>query len=193
MKPNLLLETIKCEGGIPHHLLYHQKRLEESLKVLGYQQHFLLKDLISPPDEKLYRCRFLYNHETYSIEYIPYQSRQLTTLKLVHDDSIDYALKFADRTCLDTLFEQRQDADDILILKHGHITDTTIANIAFWINNQWLTPKTPLLEGTTRARLLDEGKIHCADIHIDKALSAPRIALFNAMIGFFEMDNGIIK
>jgi len=64
--------------------------------------------------------------------------------------------------------------------------------LLFFINNQWVTPKAPLLEGTTRSRLIDEGKIIPANISIANALNAPKVALMNAMIGFIEMENGII-
>jgi 4-amino-4-deoxychorismate lyase len=193
LKPKTLLETIRCEDGIAHHLSYHQQRLDSTLQKLSYPTTYHLVELISPPDEKLYRCRFLYNDESYKIEYHPYTKNPITSLRIVHNDTIDYPLKYADRTDLDTLFEQRGECNDVIISKNGFITDTTIANIAFLINNQWLTPDTPLLEGTTRSRLLDEEKIITASITHYDALNAPRIALLNAMIGFFEMENVIIQ
>jgi 4-amino-4-deoxychorismate lyase len=193
LKPKTLLETIRCEDGITYHLLYHQQRLDSTLQKLGYSTTYHLSELISPPDEKLYRCRFLYDDEGYKIEYRPYSKNPITSLRIVHNDTINYPFKYADRTNLNTLFEQRGECNDVLIAKNGFITDTTIANIAFLINNQWLTPETPLLEGTTRSRLLDEGKLITASITLSDALKAPRIALLNAMIGFFEMENVIIR
>ncbi|MDD2829187.1 MAG: aminotransferase class IV family protein [Sulfuricurvum sp.] len=193
MKPKTLLETIRCEDGVAHHLSYHQQRLDSTLQKLEYSTAYLLSELISPPDERLYRCRFLYDNKGYTIEYLPYTPKPISSLRIVHNNDIDYPLKYADRTELNALFEQRGICNDVVIAKNGNITDTTIANIAFYINHQWLTPDTPLLEGTTRSRLVNEGKIFVAPITISDALNAPRIALLNAMIGFFEMENVIIR
>lgn len=192
LKPDTFLETIRCEDGIAHHLSYHQHRLERTLQSHGVHLHFPLHELISPPDERLYRCRFIYNDCHYSVEYLPYTRKPISSLKLL-ESSIEYPFKYADRSHLNTLFEQRGECDDVVIVQNGLITDTTIANIAFFIDDRWITPDRPLLEGTTRSRLLDEGRIIIAPITISDALNAPRIALLNAMIGFSDMNNVIIN
>lgn len=188
-----LLETIRCEGGIAHHLPYHQKRLETSLQRLGESTEYNLSELITPPDNALYRCRFLYTPLSCTIEFHPYSPKKISTLRLIACDTINYPLKYAHREALNALYEQRNGCDDILILKNNLLTDTSTANIALLINNQWLTPETPLLEGTTRARLIDEKKIFPARLSASDAHNASKIALINAMIGFFEMENGIIN
>ncbi|MDP3464662.1 MAG: aminotransferase class IV [Sulfuricurvum sp.] len=192
MKPDTLLETIRCEGGIAHHLPYHQKRLETSLRMVGERTSYNLSELIIPPDDALYRCRFLYTALSFSIEFHPYTPKKISTLRLIPDDTINYPCKFAHREALNDLFEQRNGCDDVLILKNNLITDTSIANIALFLDNQWLTPKIPLLEGTTRARLIDEGKISPAHLRASDVHNASKIALMNAMIGWVEMENGII-
>lgn len=192
MKPDTLLETIRCEGGIAHHLSYHQKRLETSLRMVGVSTPYNLSELIIPPDDALYRCRFLYTSHSFTIEFHPYTPKKTSTLRLIPNDIITYSYKFADRHALNALYEQRNGCDDVLILKNNLLTDTSIANIAFYLDNQWLTPETPLLEGTTRARLIDEGKIFPARLSAFDARNASKIALMNAMIGWVEMENGII-
>ncbi|MFH0710400.1 MAG: aminotransferase class IV [Pseudomonadota bacterium] len=192
MKSKLFLETILCDEGVAHHLSYHQRRLDLTLQKFNLTVHYNLSELITPLDETLYRCRFLYDDLHCSIEYHPYTPKKITTLRLIQDNTIEYSSKYANRNDLNTLFELREGCDDILIVKNGCITDTTIANIALFINNQWLTPEIPLLKGTTRSRLIDEGKIIPANISILDALNAPKIALMNAMTGFVEMENGII-
>lgn len=187
-----LLETIRCENGRPSHLTYHQQRIDRSLKQLGYSLHIDLASLIKVPDDALYRCRIVYDETSIDITFIPYQKRVIRTLQLVQADDLDYALKYADRRDLDRLFAQKSDADDILIVKNGLITDTSIANIAFFDGTKWLTPANPLLKGTTRARLLDEKKIFESDISISDLEKFTGFALMNAMIGFDEIKNGII-
>ncbi len=193
MNTNTFLETIACKNGKPLHLGYHQKRLNTTLKTLNIYAQYDLAALIAPPDDTLYRCRFIYDASEFSIHYHPYSPKSISTLRLIINDAIDYPLKSTNRTSLDALYEQRDGCDDVLIVKNGFVTDTTIANIAFFIDNQWLTPNTPLLCGTTRARLLEEKKIFPADITVQDALDAPKISLMNAMIGCIEMENGIIS
>lgn len=187
-----LLETIRCENGQAQHLSYHQQRVERSLKQLGSDVYYNLSTLVTPPDNALYRCRIVYDDSSLDITYIPYRKRVIQTLQLIQADHLDYSLKYADRTELDLLSAQKGDAEDILVVKNGLVTDTSIANIAFFNGTKWLTPKHPLLQGTTRARLLDEKKIFESEIHMDDLKKFKAFALLNAMIGFDEIKNGII-
>lgn len=174
------------------HLSYHQKRVDFSLQSLSYHTHYPLSKLISPPDEGIYRCRFLYDDQSYTIEYHPYIPRSIHQLKIVHSD-LSYPLKYADRTKLNQLFAMKEECDDILIVQNGLLTDTSIANIALFIDNRWLTPSSPILKGTTRARLIDEKQIFPADLGVTDIPKASKIAIMNAMMGFVELDNGIIS
>ena len=188
-----LLETIKALDGELFHLEYHQRRLEQSLQKLGFCNSLDLSALLSPPKEGLIRCRVIYDENAAEVTYHPYTPRTFQALQLVIADELDYALKYADRTALTSLFEQRGSADDVLIVKDSLITDTTVANIAFYENGRWITPAQPLLHGTTRARLLDEGLLTEADIAVTQLERFEKYALMNAMIGFMEIENGIIS
>jgi 4-amino-4-deoxychorismate lyase len=188
----MLLETIRCEGGEALHLPYHQKRLEKSSQLLGIHKNYDLSTLIAPPDQELYRCRFLYDAKGYAIEYHPYTPKKISSLKLLTYDTIEYSLKYANREILNTLFEERGECDDILIVKNNYLSDTTIANIALYIEGKWLTPVSPLLEGTTRERLLDEKFLTLAPLTHEDIARASKVALMNAMVGFIEVENGII-
>jgi len=192
LKADLLFETIRCEDGIIQHLPYHQKRLDSSLRCLGCENTFHLKDLITPPSKGVYRCRFLYDTTDYRIEFHPYTPRPISSLRLVFDDTIHYPLKYTHRDHLNQLFERKEQCDDVLIVKDGLIKETTIANIALLVDDQWLTPQTPLLYGTTRARLLDEGFLLPALLSPNIIDKAQKVAIMNAMVGFVEVENGII-
>ncbi len=135
----------------------------------------------------------VYNGRSINIEYLPYQKRVIQTLQLVQADTLEYALKYADRTELDKLFTQKRNADDILVVQNGLITDSSIANIAFFDGTKWLTPKHPLLKGTTRARLLKEKRLFEEDIHLKDLDRFSGFALMNAMIDFDVVKNGIIS
>ena len=174
------LETIKIVDREVYNLKYHQQRLD---KTIG-GGIITLKEIIKPQDFGVLRCRIIYDKDTYSVEYLPYQKREIKTLKLVFDDTVEYAQKSENREKLNTLLEQKEDCDDVLIVKEGLITDTTIANIAFFDGDIWLTPKQPLLEGTMRAKLLDEKKIFATYISYKDIYKFKKVALMNAMIDF---------
>jgi 4-amino-4-deoxychorismate lyase len=188
----LFLETIKAEHGQTFHLDYHQRRLERTLDAFNIKQHYDLSELLDPPKEGLIRCRVLYDDAHASVVYLPYVPRTFKTLQAVIDDEIEYGFKYANRTALDLDYEARGECDEIVIVKNGLLTDTTIANIALSDGKRWVTPKTPLLHGTTRERLIDEGKLEEVDIPLEELWRYKRCALMNAMIGFVEIENGII-
>lgn len=113
---------------------------------------------------------------------MPYQMRMVASLRLVTSDKIDYSYKRTNREGLNELFGRRGNADDILIVKDGYLTDTSIANIALYDGNSWYTPAHPLLRGTKRAELLDNQLIVEKDISWLQLDDYTHIMLFNAMI-----------
>ena len=173
-------ETIKVKDGVLANVAYHQNRLDATLHTTTYN----LAKIILPPKEGLYRCRFVYDENGYDVEFLPYVKRVVKKLKIIHHDTIEYSRKYSNRAELDALFAKKKDGDDVLIIKNGLVTDTTIANVAFFDGQEWFTPKTPLLQGTMRQKLLDEGKIKAKDITLQEIRSFKKIALMNAMIDF---------
>ena len=183
------LETIKAVDGELFHLNYHQQRLNETLG----NKKILLAEILKPPTSGLFRCRVVYNARNYRVSYHPYEKRIVQKLKLIFDDTIEYSRKYYDRSPLERLLEKKSFCDDILIVKNRLITDTSIANIALQYKNEWLTPREPLLYGTTRARLLDEKKIFEDDIAVEDLKKFKQMALMNAMIDFDIIQNENIK
>ena len=94
---------------------------------------------------------------------------------------------------LNRLFASRGTADDVLVVRKGWLTDTSICNIALWNGKQWITPSKPLLAGTKRASLLEQGEIATGDIRPDDLPAYSRIRLFNAMIEFGEIELPVDK
>jgi len=185
----LLLETIKIEDGKVHNLDYHQKRCTKSRKILfNTQDTLLLKIHIKAPTKGLYRCRILYHTRIHSIEYIPYKEKAISKLQIV-SSSLVYPFKYANRDTLDHLLLTHSGFDEVIVEKEGYLTDTTISNIAFFNGQHWITPSKPLLEGTMRAKLIDEGFLHIADIEQENLEDYTQVALMNAMIGFKILKN----
>ncbi len=160
-----LLETIRIENGRIRNLEYHNRRFNTSRKELfGIREEADLKDLIRatghPLPAGVFRCRVIYRREIERTEFIPHRERPVRSLKLVFADDIDYAYKYADRNRLEALFKERDDCDEILIVRGGLVTDTSTGNIVFRrTDGAWVTPDTPLLNGTMRMCLLEAGRI----------------------------------
>ncbi len=178
------LETIKVLDGKIYNLSYHQERLESVLDSQEMSNYYNLSSLLSPPKKGLYRCRVLYNAQDIHISYLKYTKRKVNSFRLIYDDSIIYDKKYAQRDAIDKHFANRGSSDDIIIVKNGFITDTSIANIALYDGHRWLTPASALLQGTTRRRYLDAGKIVEADISVETLKSYKKLALMNAMVDF---------
>jgi len=170
-----LLETIKAFNGELYNLDYHEKRCGISN----------LDNYINPPIDGLYRCRLVYiGDEVLDISYHKYKKREINSLKLVYDDNIVYSKKSTNRENINKLFALRDFSDDIIIVKNNLLTDTSIANIAFFRDGVWYTPKLPLLKGTTRSRYIDNGFLKEINIKPSEIDSFSKIALLNAMINF---------
>jgi 4-amino-4-deoxychorismate lyase len=185
----LLLETIKIEDGKIYNLSYHQKRCTKSRQILfNSQDNLVLGTHIKAPSKGLYRCRILYTTHIHSIEYIPYKEKEISLLKII-SSSIEYPFKYANRDGLNHLLSTENNVDEIIIEKEGYLTDTTISNIAFFDGQHWITPAKPLLEGTMRAKLIDEGFLRIADIKQANLENYTQVALMNAMIGFKILKN----
>jgi 4-amino-4-deoxychorismate lyase len=173
-------ETIKCDDEEVFNLDYHQKRISRTIG-----KNINLGEYIYPPSSQLLKCKVVYDKdEVLDISYIPYKARVINSFKIVLDDNIKYKYKALNRDDIDKLYDKRENCDDIIIVKYGFVTDTTIANIAIYENDIWITPKTTLLDGTMRDRFLAENKIKESDITVDQLLCAKKIAIMNAMIGF---------
>ncbi|HSO86349.1 MAG TPA: aminotransferase class IV family protein [Draconibacterium sp.] len=180
-----LLETIKCSDGKLCNMEFHQLRFEKScVEYFGIQPNINLMENIEIPafaKKGIFRCRVIYSKQIEKIEFVPHQYREIQSLKLIEDNEIDYGFKYADRDRLNLLFEKRGICDDIIIVKNGCITDSTFANIVFFDGRKWLTPDTPLLTGTQRAKLLSENKIFKCRITPEDIQRYKKIGLINAM------------
>ena len=186
-----LIETIKCKDGKLFNLPFHQNRFNLARKEnFGITDETELKDAVRIPPEcstGLFRCRVIYSKTIKKIEFLHHEYRQIQSLKLVEDNHIDYRYKFANRYYLEELFSRRGDCDDILIVKNGCITDSFTANLVFYDGSRWWTPDTPLLAGTQRAKLLNEGKIAVCRITPSDLKKYKKAGLINAMQDLEEM------
>ena len=174
-------ETIKVENGKLLNLKYHQQRVDYTRKFLGFNDKLELKEHnFNLAQKGEFRLRVDYAKEIKSFTCKEFTCREFKEFMIIESD-IEYDYKYANRNELDAL---KVDEKEIIIVKNGLLTDTTIANIALCINGVWLTPKTPLLQGTTRARLIESGFLKCKDLTIEDLKKAENFAIMNALIDF---------
>lgn len=185
MKPSFS-EVIKICNGKIFNLPAHIERMNFTLQYFfGSTIPFSLKDEDIPLEfrEGLVKCRIVYSLENLEIEYSHYKFRDINSLKIIHDNSIDYSFKYADRTAFERLMTQKENCDDILIVKNGFVTDTSFTNVVFESDKGLFTPSTYLLPGTKRQTLLKERVIKEKVIRIEDIEDYRKLYLINAMMG----------
>lgn len=184
-----LIETIAIQDGEIQNRIYHQQRYQQAMRYLTQSsQNFALPTIEIPQEFKtgLVRCRLNYYQDDYAYEFFPYQAREIKSYQCVVDDNIDYTYKYANRQPLEHLLAQKGECDDIIIIKQAKVTDCSIGNLLFLKQGQWFSPKTPLLAGIQRAKLLAEQKIQLLDIEYHHLAQFERIMMINALNPFDE-------
>lgn len=172
-----LARTLRCAPDSP--------AVSRLLALAAHEAH-------QAPDVPRLRGRLVYNlHGEADFSLQPYAPRRIETLRLVHDDHIDYALKRTDRSALDACFARRRGADDVIIVRRGLLTDTTVANLALFDPHtaRWYTPARPLLAGTHRSALLSAGVLTpYPNLTPESLVRFTRLRLFNALLGWGECE-----
>ena len=80
-----------------------------------------------------YKARVVYGEQgVETAEYAPYSMRNINSLQVVEDNTITYDYKSTDRSRLNALVEKKGSSDDIIIVKHGLLTDTSFTNLAIF-------------------------------------------------------------
>ena len=176
------IETILITNKIEN-LELHNKRMNNTRYIFFKEKPIDLKEYIKIIKNK--RIRVTYDRKIKKVEYFDLVKKEFKKFKIVHSD-IDYSYKFANREELNKLKEKN--VDEVIIVKNGFITDTTISNLAFFDGKKWITPKNPLLKGTKREELLNKNFLIQKDIKVDEIKNFKKFAMINAIVGFLEID-----
>ncbi len=180
-----LFETIKVVNGMPQHLTWHEDRMNRARReIWPTEKPVVLQPLLVVPQEfseGQVRCNILYGPGIQNIKFKTYESRIIRSLKLVKCDAIDYHLKFTERFLFESLMTLRGECDEIIIVKNGLLTDTSISNIIFCEGKNWVTPAKPLLKGTCRERLIAEERIIEQDIRPEDIIKFEGCKIINAL------------
>jgi len=185
---SLLVETIRLLDGVLQNLEFHNSRMNQSRKEL-FNQHDIvdLEKYVKIPagiHRGIYKCRVVYSSQPEEVSFETYEPRTIGTLRLIENNTINYPYKYTDRQALNDLFAYRGNCDDILIIRNGHVTDTSYSNIIFFDGTQWITPSTPLLHGTMRSCLLKNKIITEREIAVSDLTKFSKARLINAMLPF---------
>jgi len=185
---SLLFESIQILDGIPQRLDYHNDRLNRSRNQLmcSHADIYIEDHLHIPQDFKKghVKCRLNYGQDIDEVEFVKYQEKRFLNFKLTAIN-FSYDFKYDDRSVFEKLKETAPNTTEFILIKNGIITDTTFSNIVFKNKDgQWLTPNHPLLEGTQREFLLDEGVIEEAEISVADLKHYTHFMLINAMLTF---------
>lgn len=181
-----LIDTICYENGKFQRIELHNERVNRSRRDLfGLKDELQIENHLTIPsnlESEIVKCRITYSSEIEKIEYEKYVMKPIHSLKLIYGDHVDYAYKYSDRSQLIQLSQSKGEADDILIVREGFITDTSYANIVFLKEGTWITPSTPLLNGTRLESYLGSGRITIALIRPEDLAQFSEARIINAMI-----------
>jgi 4-amino-4-deoxychorismate lyase len=177
------IETLLIKDSIQN-LKYHNERMNKTRKYFFDSNPINLKDYIKI--EKNKRVRVVYDKDILEIKYFDLIPRKFQNFKIVYSD-IEYNFKYENREKLNSL--KTDEADEVIIIKDGLVTDTTISNLAFFDGKDWFTPKTPLLKGTKREELIEKGFLITKDIKDKDIKKYSKIAMINAILEFYEIEN----
>lgn len=179
-----LFETIRVEDGKAHFVHYHQQRVDRSVGCGCVNLDSYIQS-IELPDFGCHKLRITYWRDGILLHTVtPYTARTLTSFRLVEALAIDYACKWENRSAIELLYERRDGCDDVIIVREGLVTDCSFANIALLGGDGWVTPSEPLLAGTCRARLIEQGVLTPKRVSVDSLLDYEKMLIINAMVGF---------
>lgn len=186
----MFLETIRIQDGHAHHMADHIDRMRRTALHFGFTAPALPADLdaLVPHDLRTgtVRCQIVYDHTLREITFTPYRRRRLERLIAVDAGAMDYAYKYADRSPLERPNIPLSEADELLFVRGGYVTDTSYTNLILRRGDELLTPDTFLLDGTCRRRLLRTAQVRTAQVPLSDLSAYDELLLVNAMMPLGE-------
>ena len=179
-------ESIRVKDGIAENLSFHQLRVNKTLSAFDASKHSIelttiVQELVLPV-EGLFKLRISYDlNGNYQSVFTPYQYKQIQNFALVDIKGHRYDYKFSNRDWINEAFAQ-SGKDEIMMHDDGLIKDCSYTNIVFYDGANWCTPQLPLLEGTQRAKLIEEGVIKPKALYLEDLANFQKFKCINAMI-----------
>ena len=184
------IESIKVEDQEMFLLEFHQKRVNDTFSHFGKEGSIDLEkifDGMNHDEDGLFKLKITYDlDKKVRTMMIPYAIPEIQSFQLVENNVYDYSFKFEDRRELEKM-KMKAKAEEIIIVKNNHITDTSFSNLLFKRGKDWFTPSTYLLNGVQRQFLLKKKKIKEAEITMQNLKEFSHFQLINAMNDFDDM------
>jgi 4-amino-4-deoxychorismate lyase len=179
-------ESICINNGIAENLHFHQARVHKTLNAFDASQHSIeltkIVKQLALPTLGLFKLRVSYDLKgNYQAVCNPYQYRLINHFALVDIKGYGYDYKFSNRDWINEAFAQ-SGKDEIMMHDDGLIKDCSYTNIVFYDGANWCTPQLPLLEGTQRAKLIEEGVIKPKALYLEDLANFQKFKCINAMI-----------
>jgi 4-amino-4-deoxychorismate lyase len=190
-------ESIRVKDGIAENLGFHQTRVNKTLKafdasIISIDLASIVQQLVLPA-EGLIKLKISYdlngNHQS---AFTPYQYKQIQNFALVDIKGQSYNYKFSNRDWINEALIQ-SGKDEIVMHDGGLVKDCSYTNIVFYDGVNWFTPAAPLLEGTQRAKLINEGVIQPKALYVQDIPNFKQFKCINAMLNWdtaieYEID-----
>jgi 4-amino-4-deoxychorismate lyase len=179
-------ESICVKNGVAENLSFHQARVQKTLQAFdAFQNNISLEAIVQQltlPTIGLFKLRISYdlngNHEA---KQTPYQYKQINQFALVDIKGCRYDYKYENRDWINEFLIQ-SGTDEIIMHDDGWIKDCSYTNIVFFDGANWVTPESPLLPGTQRAKLIQEGVILPKALHVKDLSGFVKFKCINAMM-----------
>ncbi|WP_294285326.1 aminotransferase class IV [uncultured Chryseobacterium sp.] len=183
------IESIKVENRKIFLPEFHQKRVDHTFAHFGKEDPIDLAKIykhLEHDEDGLFKLRIVYDlDKKIRTQMIPYAIPEISDFQLVENNSFDYSFKFEDRRELEKM-KMKAKAEEIIIVKNNHITDTSYSNLLFKKGKDWFTPSTYLLNGVQRQNLLKNKKIKEAEITLQNLKEFSHFQMINALNDFDE-------
>lgn len=187
-----LLESIRFENGQFYNIELHEARMRKALiKNFQSKKTFdLLKEIAVPGglQQGRYKCRIVYDTKIREVNFELYKRKKINSIKLVVDEKISYAHKYADRENILQHSRKLKPGEEIVFIKKGMLRDASYSNIALFNGTEWHTPTYPLLKGTRREELLSQKIILSKKIRPADLQNYERISFINALNDLDELS-----
>ncbi|SKB99930.1 4-amino-4-deoxychorismate lyase [Soonwooa buanensis] len=183
------IESIKVEDQKIFLAELHQQRIIETFSHFEKDCRIDVLEVfenLNHDEDGLYKFRLVYDLENnIKTQMLPYAISEIEDFELVTDDNLNYQFKYFDRKNFDHL-KQKSQADEVIILQNGNVTDTCFSNLLFLKDKTWYTPETYLLNGVQRQHLLKQNQIKSTAISVDNILEFSHFQIINALNDFDE-------
>lgn len=205
-----IFETIKTIGGSPIALGRHMRRALESALELGYTmpaEDFIRTEILRVVEEHPHavgRLRICFGNELFHISHHSYTEHVGPARLNFHSQtvigSVHKSFPYDSRFALLAAANDEGYHDSILFNEKNQITESAIANLAFLIGEEWVTPpiSSGILPGVIRAIAIEECTMKVRPIHVSEVpevtsgflLSSLRIAQPISHIGEMKLEIG---